>query len=686
MRDPNIVSSLKLRAVMTLPDYHVEAGGESEEDKENAFIVRYILEHMEGSFLSWLQERLYHSLMLNGFVVSEIKQNVLEYSGLEDRTLVGIDNIKIKPVESFDGNIVLDDYGNIKEIKQWQSGELVSCPADRTLYLKIGGAPDNPYGTSVLDSIHDAWKSKQQVFRAWQLYLDAFAGGRTVAKLEDSRYRQGKAQAEKIVKAMSTGTYVVQPDWMSIERTEVSGTTANLYKEAITYLDKQIRLGILMSETVNAEGHYQGSYGSQKAQLSIIQTAFAGYGEALAEEINEKVVQRLMKWNELKGARPRFVSRRESITDIEDVLEGITQMLMQSNTLKLPESTEIALLNTLLSKIGVQEINETEIEEVEEESIIDIQPIDLNEPDLPESIAMAGTKEPAGYTDAELKAEKKQWIEIENKAIADYQRAWKKAIPSIFEALLDGLVTKSGGWKNISIASMRKVIEKAITKDGGNLRSVIEQLLYKRWTDGQLETALKIGTGVKAGMSITHEKIDPTRALEILSQDVYMLLKKRYATVAGKVYHLVRNALQANISTQDAFRQISALLSEVGKESEARTVLNTSLARAYNDGAMSSFAPLENADTIKREYRTGDVVGYGFKAVMDDVTTDLCKAWNGKFFKVDCKHRVSPPLHYNCRSILVPILYPETPYGGGEYMSDKEAGALPRPMEGFGEG
>jgi SPP1 gp7 family putative phage head morphogenesis protein len=58
----------------------------------------------------------------------------------------------------------------------------------------------------------------------------------------------------------------------------------------------------------------------------------------------------------------------------------------------------------------------------------------------------------------------------------------------------------------------------------------------------------------------------------------------------------------------------------------------------------------------RRDYfdSTGVVTGYQFSAIMDSVTSEICAALDGKFFKND-EMAPTPPLHFNCRSALVPI-------------------------------
>jgi SPP1 gp7 family putative phage head morphogenesis protein len=70
------------------------------------------------------------------------------------------------------------------------------------------------------------------------------------------------------------------------------------------------------------------------------------------------------------------------------------------------------------------------------------------------------------------------------------------------------------------------------------------------------------------------------------------------------------------------------------------------------------------------------VQGYQYSAILDDSTSDICEGLDGKVFK-DGEQPV-PPLHFNCRSVLIPItiyeeMTPDTKVGGkdiGAFIED----------------
>jgi hypothetical protein len=65
---------------------------------------------------------------------------------------------------------------------------------------------------------------------------------------------------------------------------------------------------------------------------------------------------------------------------------------------------------------------------------------------------------------------------------------------------------------------------------------------------------------------------------------------------------------------------------------------------------------------------TGVVDGYQYSAILDDRTTPICEGLHGKKFKKGTQP--IPPLHFNCRSLLIPITMFE------EFSPDKKVGKV----------
>jgi SPP1 gp7 family putative phage head morphogenesis protein len=77
-----------------------------------------------------------------------------------------------------------------------------------------------------------------------------------------------------------------------------------------------------------------------------------------------------------------------------------------------------------------------------------------------------------------------------------------------------------------------------------------------------------------------------------------------------------------------------------------------------SDVQIERFSRTKHTEVLNRgrlEYfKDSEVVsGYQYSAILDDVTSDICSGLDGKKFK-DGDEPV-PPMHFNCRSVLIPI-------------------------------
>ena len=122
-------------------------------------------------------------------------------------------------------------------------------------------------------------------------------------------------------------------------------------------------------------------------------------------------------------------------------------------------------------------------------------------------------------------------------------------------------------------------------------------------------------------------------------------------------------------------RQLARALEDQGYGSSAfhrETIARTEGTTLYAHGS------------VARYRASACVTGLRFVAVMDDRTTEECAALNDQVFRVDDVDGVTPPLDFNCRSELEPVLFDETPEvfdTAVGYLSDP---ATPNPADGFG--
>jgi SPP1 gp7 family putative phage head morphogenesis protein len=80
--------------------------------------------------------------------------------------------------------------------------------------------------------------------------------------------------------------------------------------------------------------------------------------------------------------------------------------------------------------------------------------------------------------------------------------------------------------------------------------------------------------------------------------------------------------------------------------------------KQLSEVSLERFARTKHTEVMnnaRREYfdSTDVVTGYQYSAILDDRTSEICSGLHGKFFtEADAP---TPPMHFNCRSTLIPI-------------------------------
>ncbi len=138
-------------------------------------------------------------------------------------------------------------------------------------------------------------------------------------------------------------------------------------------------------------------------------------------------------------------------------------------------------------------------------------------------------------------------------------------------------------------------------------------------------------------------------------------------TVDNALEHIrqaVEQGLRAGETDQDIGARLDQLETGLAR-AQADTWARTETTRYYTLGRVQS---IEAAD---------DVWGYEYVVIVDNRTTDICRAFVGKRVS---KERMTkfPPFHYNCRTTVAAVFFDEAPD------LEDELGEEAQPAEGFG--
>lgn len=159
-----------------------------------------------------------------------------------------------------------------------------------------------------------------------------------------------------------------------------------------------------------------------------------------------------------------------------------------------------------------------------------------------------------------------------------------------------------------------------------------------------------------------------------------------YGDVTQDVVRALKQGLAEGLTVNQTMDRLSNYLSGPGfNERRLEIIARTNSTTAFNQGRLETFR------------QAGDFVEHvQFLAILDSRTTDICESRNGKIFRLDDPALAAntPPLHYNCRSILSPVTQydlDEMQRSGWKDQDGKtleellDHSGMPDPAKGFGK-
>ena len=167
------------------------------------------------------------------------------------------------------------------------------------------------------------------------------------------------------------------------------------------------------------------------------------------------------------------------------------------------------------------------------------------------------------------------------------------------------------------------------------------------------------------------------RAFTLVGDDERRQLKTITATL--------RESLDTDRPLKEVIAKIETNLAEDRKR-YALTIARTNASTAYNAGRAEWF----NSPKVRPF-----ISAYQYSAILDDQTTQFCEAHHDQIIKKDDPELsiVWPPNHFNCRSVMVPIMTADEENPNSYYYDFKNkfepwgtnvSGTATKPAKGFG--
>lgn len=656
--DDQISSALTLKKLIVLSSGWMI---ETEDDDIRDFIEYNLNYCLDDLFDKKLFQIL--SAIDYGFSVSEKIYNWIDYNG---KKKIGITSIKTRAPHTFEfyqtpqGDIeyMLQHTGINSDIKIYpdQFGKFI--------IYSYNSEFDNPYGKSDIDTgVYRAWWSKNAVIKFWNIYLERCGVPPAVATIPRSAGTAEKNTLMRMLDNLQAKSAFIIPEDFKLEMMQITKGTTD-FESAINKYDSMIARKFLLPDLLGMSGSKTGggSYALGKEQFDLFYRTIDYIKQDVQNIVNRDIIKPLVMWNFGTGHDVKWSFKKiddDKKVQLADLwLEGV-------RTGKIP--INYSLVNWFLSVVNAPEMSEEEYDKL----------IEIKEKEAEE---ISGGKEPIEDTEEEetdsADAEddtNKEYIEKDKSGImfsrpfTQYEDETEiKRIASDFQ---DMEMIHTMAIANIFKLSINRIIDDIKRKmiiekkkfSAINGLNLMYQDKIKRAILDCMKDAYKRGkisaTKKKKNAIIDTWGLDDKDVIEWLESSSVYFLSAETDELLKRIKGILIESIRAGNSTRDALAMIDEDLRSagydvdlIGEVSQGRIerLVRTIEAKAYNEARAQQYK--EDNDLI---------AAFQYSAVMDERTSELCEALDGKVFSTAELDYYNPPNHFNCRSIIVPIVVGE---------------------------
>ncbi len=642
------------------PGYRIEPASEDDLDVEVAQFVEYCFtEGCRKDLKSYLMDTL--TAWEFGFSIQEIIWEYFEGGDFPGK--VGIKELKSRPPHSFEFH--LDEFGNVDVLKQNSANGTKDLPLEKFIIYSNNPEFGNPYGTSDLRACYRSWWSKENIIKFWNIFLERFGMPTAIGKYSKTSDKTEKANLKKIVSNLQSKTGVTIPDDMVIELLEATRAGAAGYDTALNRHDGSMARALLVPDLLGVSNE------TDRGSRSLGETQFKGFimalkrvGDDLEEEVTEQLIVRLVDMNYKVKKYPKLKFNPLTEEDKREIFKVWLELIKNSvvnrqagdenyirKALKMPELTEEA---------QAAEAEEIQASKEAAEQAKAAMAERLNNPDP--------NKEDPNKPDPKDKGMDKMSFFKMKRAPNKYEGKMN------FSAIVSNL--DSSGNETVKdlekiIGQMRDQVVEAIKKNYfkdfkgvqdynikyfGDFRLALKLALRRVFQDGA-----KHARGVLKSHNFAVKHAGPglsyNSALDYFDQKSFAITGIEKTRIEAGVKQILSDGLKNGWTTKETVHEIERyfdpyfytpeLPDEVAEPWRLETIVRTNFAGAYNYGMNAVWS------------ETDSVVAYEWSAILDDRTSPYCEEMDGEIFDKEDPTLTPPPAHFNCRSMLVPILSDE---------------------------
>lgn len=555
------------------------------------------------------------------------------------------DSIRVRPPQSF--RFQVSDKGDVTEIIQMSNkGELHFDPRlflHHVYQVEWG----NPYGKSDLRGAHNAWRAKKFISKFLAIYAERFATPTVIGRYPPSWDSNEIAQLTATLKSIQQATTLALPESAAIELLQANRDSTEIYIKALNYYNMHIARALLVPDLIGISGEKTGggSFALGQDQFKLFLATLEKDRQSLSRKITLRLVNPLVRANFGPDIKCDFNFVAYTMDETKDLFTMWGDMV----------------------RYGVLKPNPGEIEYIRKKLNFPEGPVQIGD-----SIRSIGAKGPDAEGQmpkgAEGKSAQGPIPRMSTVEFADKKRALTSAEKKVDFALIQ----KSLDASESDLSRRLNRSAKQVWKD--YLAQIKESNLVDRFDPKRL-TELKprflkdVNVVLKHGFAdlleqsyaeAKHELFPEKKfgldegelsyedMMNVLEAEAFNITKDYAGLVSKKVNSDIAMGLKQGLSTDEIINLISDDMPDL-TENWINTLVRTKTTEIYNRGRKSYF----DNDPLAQQV----IEAYQFSAIIDARTTEICSSLDKKVFSSDDENinLLTPPLHFNCRSIIVPV-------------------------------
>jgi SPP1 gp7 family putative phage head morphogenesis protein len=660
----------QIKAVLSLKKFLIlghkwEIETDNEEIKEFIeFNLHYLL---EGSFQNALYQIL--SSLDYGFSITEKIFKNINHPKFGNKII--LKNLKTRPPHTFEFD--QDDKGNITKIRQDQAlGSDINVNKKKVIHYTYQKEFSNPYGSSEFNlGVYRAWWSKNAIIKFYNIYLERF-GMPTVVGTYPQTLAKEKNALNNALKGIQAKTAITIPEGITLDLLSKQGASGRSgYKEAIDMYDTMIARSMLVPDLLGYSGDETGggSFALGQSQFEMFYNNIEQERNNLIRVINKEIIFPLTIWNFGKDA---FAELKFQKVNEERKKEDLKIWLDAIKTSHIPVTDEH--INWFLSQVNAPKIEEAELNKINEEKEKmkeQIQGgIDENKPDEDET-----KQNPTEKTKEIDKSNPKEKEDKKEKKFSRFFREFTSyeqkvdftQVENNMTNIVDENVEKLGNTFTLMINALvndiktKKIVEKGKLDQINKLKIKHEDKLTRDMNKLYRQSLIAGKTSVKKEVAqkfaIEGDILSNEDVVKWINESSIYTASTEAQEILKKVKGTLGGAIRSGASLNDTMKMIDKELKGYDISLDANrieTIARTVTSSGFNEGRAQQYTSLGDA-----------VQAYQFSAILDHYpdgtwrTSEICRSLDKKIFRKSELSYYNPPLHFNCRSLVVAVFTDE---------------------------